>query len=92
MSADSHLMIHVFQVEYSIESVIAENVIQEDGNESIENSSELNVDNQEVFRVDGRSGALLTRSSLDREKISRYTVIVKATDQASPVSDRLSST
>lgn len=76
------------QVEYSIESVTAEASIN-DNNESIDNEQP---DAQEVFRVDGRSGALLTRSPLDREKVARYTVIVKATDQASPVSDRLSST
>lgn len=76
------------QVEYSIESVTAEASV-DDSNDSIDNEQP---DAQEVFRVDGRSGALLTRSPLDREKVSRYTVIVKATDQASPVSDRLSST
>lgn len=57
-------------------------------NESIDSEQ---VDAREVFRVDSRSGALLTRASLDREKVSRYTVIVKATDQASPLSDRMSS-
>ncbi|XP_026328508.1 protocadherin-like wing polarity protein stan isoform X2 [Hyposmocoma kahamanoa] len=76
------------EVEYSIESVTAEASV-DDSNDSIDNEQP---DTQEVFRVDGRSGALLTRSPLDREKVARYTVIVKATDQASPVSDRLSST
>jgi hypothetical protein len=78
-------------VEYSIESVTAETSNSDDVNESIDNSSE-HADVQDVFRVDGRSGALLTRSSLDREKVARYTVIVRATDQASPITDRLSST
>lgn len=77
-------------MEYSIESVTAETLSTEDTNESIDNSEQ--VEAQDVFRIDGRSGALLTRSPLDREKVARYTVIVKATDQASPVSDRLSST
>nr|XP_049702759.1 protocadherin-like wing polarity protein stan isoform X2 [Helicoverpa armigera] len=78
------------EVEYSIESVTAETLNPEDTNESIDNTEQI--DSQDVFRIDGRSGALLTRSPLDREKVARYTVIVKATDQASPVSDRLSST
>ncbi|XP_026739662.1 protocadherin-like wing polarity protein stan [Trichoplusia ni] len=77
------------EVEYSIESVTAETLSSEDTNESIDNTEQ--VDSQDVFRIDGRSGALLTRAPLDREKVARYTVIVKATDQASPVSDRLSS-
>ncbi|XP_013196318.2 protocadherin-like wing polarity protein stan [Amyelois transitella] len=80
------------EVEYSIESVTAE-TLSENTNEAIQSSGEqTSSDSQDVFRVDGRSGALLTRSSLDREKVARYTVIVKATDLASPVSDRLSST
>ncbi|KAL0891925.1 hypothetical protein ABMA27_015170 [Loxostege sticticalis] len=79
------------EVEYSIEAVTAANVSPDDINESIDVSSDQS-DIQDVFRVDGRSGALLTRAPLDREKVARYTVIVKATDQASPVSDRLSST
>ncbi|XP_063379045.1 protocadherin-like wing polarity protein stan [Cydia fagiglandana] len=73
------------EVEYSIESVTADQL--DDSNDSIESERA-----EEVFRVDGRSGALLTRAPLDREKVARYTVIVRATDQASPVSDRLSST
>lgn len=81
----------MLQVEYSIESVTAENLSPEEINESIDDSTNQS-DAQEVFRVDGRSGALMTRAPLDREKVARYTVIVKATDQASPMSDRLSST
>ncbi|CAF4901464.1 unnamed protein product [Pieris macdunnoughi] len=77
------------EVEYSIDSVTAD-LLDPENNESIDSKEVL--DSQDVFRVDGRSGALLTRASLDREKVSRYTVIVKATDQANPVSDRLSST
>ncbi|CAH2107056.1 unnamed protein product [Euphydryas editha] len=76
------------EVEYSIDSVKAESLKPEDMNESIDTEQ---VVAQDVFRVDGRSGALLTRATLDREKVSRYTVIVKATDQANPLSDRLSS-
>ncbi|CAH2075509.1 unnamed protein product, partial [Iphiclides podalirius] len=78
------------QVEYSIDSVSADSLNPEDVNESIDGAKEQ-TDAQDVFRIDGRSGALLTRAPLDREKVSRYTVIVKATDQASPLSDRLSS-
>ncbi|RVE52505.1 hypothetical protein evm_002899 [Chilo suppressalis] len=79
------------EVEYSIESVVAATQAVGEENESIDTSSEQ-ADVQDVFRIDGRSGALLTRAALDREKYARYTVIVRATDQASPVSDRLSST
>lgn len=76
-------------MEYSIESVTADSSSSDDLNDSIDITGQK--DTQDVFRVDGRSGALLTRAALDREKVSRYTVIVKATDQASPLSDRLSS-
>ncbi|KAI8429178.1 hypothetical protein MSG28_007715 [Choristoneura fumiferana] len=76
------------EVEYSIESVSADK-LDPDANDSLDSSEQTD---QDVFRVDGRSGALLTRAPLDREKVARYTVIVRATDQASPVSDRLSST
>lgn len=79
-------------MEYSIDSVTAESLNPDEANESLDPDNEQTLDPQEVFRVDGRSGALLTRSNLDREKVSRYTVVVKATDQASPVTDRLSST
>ncbi|OWR45133.1 cadherin [Danaus plexippus plexippus] len=75
------------EVEYSIDTVVAETLDPVDVNESIVTETEA----ADVFRVDGRSGALLTRSALDREKVARYTVIVKATDQASPLADRMSS-
>ncbi|XP_072940790.1 protocadherin-like wing polarity protein stan [Epargyreus clarus] len=74
------------EVEYSIESVTADSL-----NPEANESTNERTDASDVFRVDGRSGALLTRAPLDREKVSRYTVIVKATDQASPVADRMSS-
>lgn len=41
-----------------------------------------------LFRMDSKTGVLSTRSQLDREKTSKYTIIVCATDQSSPVSDR----
>lgn len=77
------------EVEYSIESVSADD-FNDENNESLD--TDVKLDQQEVFRVDSRSGALLTRAPLDREKIARYTVIVKASDQANPISDRLTST
>ncbi|KAG7299928.1 hypothetical protein JYU34_016953 [Plutella xylostella] len=81
------------EVDYSIESVTSETLNPDDDNESLDSSNEQVLgESQEVFRVDGRSGALLTRAALDREKVARYTVVVKATDQANPLSDRLSST
>lgn len=73
-------------MEYSIESVTADSL-----NPEANESTNERTDASDVFRVDGRSGALLTRAPLDREKVARYTVIVKATDQASPVADRMSS-
>ncbi|KAL4710435.1 hypothetical protein ACJJTC_008837 [Scirpophaga incertulas] len=78
------------EVEYSIESVTAENPTA--GETESSSSSADQTDVQDVFRVDGRSGALLTRAQLDRELVARYIVVVKATDQATPVADRLSST
>lgn len=44
-----------------------------------------------AFRMDQKSGVLSTRSQLDREKASLYSIVVHATDQASPVSERRSS-
>ena len=45
-----------------------------------------------AFRMDQKSGVLSTRSQLDREKASHYSIIVNAIDQASPVSERRTAT
>lgn len=45
-------------------------------------------ENMAAFRMDQKSGVLSTRSQLDREKASHYSIIVNAIDQASPVSER----
>lgn len=66
----------LLQVEYSIESVASE------GDLSTEEEDAA------AFRMDQKTGILSTRSQLDREKVSRYTVIVLASDQASPITDR----
>lgn len=45
-----------------------------------------------AFKIDGRTGVISTRSPLDRELSDIYTMIVKATDQASPQTERKSAT
>lgn len=47
---------------------------------------------EQHFSIDPMSGAVRTISSIDRETISEYTLIVKATDQPYTQKDRLSST
>lgn len=49
-------------------------------------------ENMNAFRMDQKSGVLSTRSQLDREKASHYSIIVNAIDQASPVSERRTAT
>ncbi|KAK7789529.1 hypothetical protein R5R35_000833 [Gryllus longicercus] len=46
---------------------------------------------QEAFRIDPKSGIITTRSMLDRETSEMYTLIVMATDQGLPISERKSS-
>ncbi|XP_051163355.1 protocadherin-like wing polarity protein stan isoform X2 [Leptopilina boulardi] len=45
-----------------------------------------------TFRIDARSGVVSTRSALDREKTEVYTVILRASDLATPPSARKSAT
>ncbi|XP_055533079.1 protocadherin-like wing polarity protein stan isoform X2 [Wyeomyia smithii] len=40
--------------------------------------------NTNTFRIDARTGTISTRSALDRETAGMYTIVVTATDQASP--------
>ncbi|XP_066994105.2 protocadherin-like wing polarity protein stan [Anabrus simplex] len=49
-------------------------------------------DEPEAFRIDPKSGIITTRTMLDRESCEVYTLIVKATDQGLPISERKSST
>lgn len=44
------------------------------------------------FRIDPKSGIITTRALLDRERSEVYTLVVMATDQGLPVSERKSST
>lgn len=45
-----------------------------------------------AFKIDSRTGVISTRSPLDREAAEVYTMIVTATDQATPVAERKSAT
>lgn len=65
------------EIEYAIESVAGGGITtaEEDAN---------------AFKIDGRTGVISTRSALDRETSEIYTMIVTATDNASPQSERKS--
>lgn len=65
------------EIEYAIESVTGA------GHTSAEE------DNQ-AFRIDSRTGVIATRSALDREASDSYTLIVTATDMATPQTERKS--
>ncbi|KAL5289018.1 CELSR2 family protein [Megaselia abdita] len=65
------------EIEYGIESVT--------GGES----PEANIN---TFRIDGRTGAISTRASLDRETVDMYSLIVTASDLATPQSERHTAT
>lgn len=45
-----------------------------------------------TFALDSHSGVLTTRLQLDRERTQVYTLVVTATDQALPISERHSAT
>lgn len=63
------------EIEYGIESI--------DG-------GHLGNDESQIFRIDGRTGVISTRSTLDRETNEQYSLIVTATDNATPQSERKS--
>lgn len=67
------------EIEYGIQSV--------NGGEQQSSESE-----SQAFRIDGRSGVVSTRGTLDRETNDLYTLVVTATDNASPQSERKSAT
>ncbi|XP_053689361.1 protocadherin-like wing polarity protein stan isoform X2 [Sabethes cyaneus] len=64
-------------IEYSIVSISSDNAL------TLEQ-------NAHTFRIDARSGTISTRSALDREVAGIYTLIVTATDQATPQMERKS--
>nr|XP_022918571.1 protocadherin-like wing polarity protein stan isoform X2 [Onthophagus taurus] len=66
------------QVEYSIKSVSGGGLSNED-------------DDKRAFKIDAKSGVITTRTLLDRETTEVYTLIVEATDQATPATARRSS-
>lgn len=67
------------EIEYAIESVTGGGMttVEQDAN---------------AFKIDGRTGVISTRSSLDREMSDVYTILVTATDNASPQTERKSAT
>lgn len=67
------------EIEYTIQSVNGGGMttVEEDAN---------------TFKIDGRSGVISTRSSLDREASEVYTIIVTANDLTTPHTERKSAT
>ncbi|KAI5754092.1 hypothetical protein M8J77_005676 [Diaphorina citri] len=69
---------HNSEIEYSIQSIDAGGLGSSNGA-------------SDTFSLDPHSGVITTRVSLDRETTQVYTIVVVATDQALPVSERRSS-
>lgn len=67
------------EVEYTIESING-------GGTSTEE------EDSKAFKIDARSGVITTRTALDREVTEVYTLVVQASDLATPQSARRSST
>ncbi|XP_058065887.1 protocadherin-like wing polarity protein stan [Anopheles bellator] len=80
-------------IEYSITSISGDQV-GGDGEDPIPGEADTAADDsaQSKFRIDARSGTISTRSSLDREVSSMYTISVTATDMATPQTERRSAT
>lgn len=55
-------------------------MVRQDGSGSGKTDSELG----DAFRIDPKSGVITTRTSLDRERVEVYTLVVMATDQGLP--------
>lgn len=66
------------EVEYSIQSINGGGTTTEE-------------EDNNAFKIDGKSGVITTRTALDREQTEVYTLIVVATDLATPQSARRSS-
>lgn len=67
------------EVEYTIESINGGGISSEE-------------EDSKAFKIDGKSGVITTRTSLDREVTEVYTLIVQASDLATPQSARRLST
>lgn len=67
------------EIEYAIEKVIGGGVVTTE-------------EDSQSFRIDARSGVIVTRSALDREASETYSLIVTATDMATPQSERKTAT
>lgn len=86
-----YLYIFILQIEYQIENQWASDEKSEE-DESTEGENPSSPSFIEIFRIDAKSGVVTTRSQLDRETAAQYTLIVVASDLASPASERHSST
>ncbi|XP_058836851.1 protocadherin-like wing polarity protein stan isoform X3 [Topomyia yanbarensis] len=67
------------EIEYAISSISGEGATTAEQDE-------------QAFRIDARSGTISTRSALDRETSDIYTIIITATDMATPQMERRSAT
>lgn len=67
------------EIEYGIERILGGGMTSAD-------------EDAQTFKIDSKTGAITTRSSLDREKSEIYTIIVIASDMASPQSERKTAT
>ncbi|XP_055380293.1 protocadherin-like wing polarity protein stan [Condylostylus longicornis] len=67
------------EIEYGIESVTGGGLTTHE-------------QDSQTFRIDARTGVIVTRSNLDREASDVYTILVTATDMATPQSERKSAT
>lgn len=72
---------------------IGKNAEIEYGIQSVNGGEHQATENEsQTFRIDGRTGVVSTRSTLDRETSDLYTLVVTATDNASPQTERKSAT
>ncbi|VEN48444.1 unnamed protein product, partial [Callosobruchus maculatus] len=67
------------EVEYSLASVVG-------------GGTSTAIEDERAFKIDPKTGAITTRTALDRETAGVYTLIVRAADQASPQSARKTAT
>uniref|UniRef100_A0A182QFS4 Protocadherin-like wing polarity protein stan n=1 Tax=Anopheles farauti TaxID=69004 RepID=A0A182QFS4_9DIPT len=84
-------------IEYAITSILSEQQQQqlsalEGGDIEPTNPVENDSGSSQKFRIDARSGTISTRSALDREVSGMYTIVVTATDMATPQTERKSAT
>ncbi|KAI8745631.1 protocadherin wing polarity protein stan, partial [Biomphalaria glabrata] len=71
----------------------AQAVDGDSGNNAVIRYSILNAGQpNDIFSIETQSGSISTRSSLDREKVSSYKLIIQAMDQCDILNDRRSST